>query len=149
MLGNPDLQKLRLSPCQLNFTWKGGGETNDMWGWEASPPQGTKKKYFFAFFNRNCFYIILFILFTGTVSRDFRLLVFFMNQFPQAPEYTITAISNFFENLRRYSRLKCHRCRWHRWHMEKIFKLKNAYNFFFTPVGSKVNIYINFPSSSL
>jgi hypothetical protein len=28
------------------------------------------------------FYFILFILFTGTVSRDFRLLVFFMNLFP-------------------------------------------------------------------
>jgi hypothetical protein len=26
-----------------------------------------------------------------------------MNQFPQASEYTITAISNFFENSRRYS----------------------------------------------
>jgi hypothetical protein len=26
-----------------------------------------------------------------------------MNQFPQASEYTITAISNFFENLRIYS----------------------------------------------
>ena len=29
-----------------------------------------------------------------------------MNQFPQAPEYTIRAVSNFFENLRRYSLLK-------------------------------------------
>jgi hypothetical protein len=26
-------------------------------------------------------------MFKGTVSRDFRLLFFFMNQFPQAPEY--------------------------------------------------------------
>jgi hypothetical protein len=31
----------------------------------------------------------------GTVSQDFRLLVFFMNLFPLAPEYTIRAISNF------------------------------------------------------
>jgi hypothetical protein len=31
--------------------------------------------------------------FKGTVSRDFRLLVFFMNQFPQASEYR--AVSNF------------------------------------------------------
>ncbi len=40
--------------------------------------------------------------------------------FPQAPEYTITAILNFFENSRRYSRLMMHhRCCWHRWQMEK------------------------------
>jgi hypothetical protein len=45
-------------------------------------------------------------IFKGTVSRDFRLLVFFMNQFPQAHEYTIRAFSNFFENSRRYSQLK-------------------------------------------
>ncbi len=33
--------------------------------------------------------------FKGTVPRDYRLQVFFMNQFPQAPEYTIRAVSNF------------------------------------------------------
>ncbi len=59
----------------------------------------------------------------------FKLLVFFMNQFPQASEYTITAISNFFENSRRYSRLKVH----HRCH-----------NLVWAPLGSRVNIYINF-----
>ncbi len=38
--------------------------------------------------------------------------------FPQACEYTITAISIFFENSRRYSRLKVHhRCQRHRWQM--------------------------------
>ncbi len=38
--------------------------------------------------------------------------------FPQASEYTTTAISNFFEN----SRLKVHhRCQRHRWQIEKIF----------------------------
>jgi hypothetical protein len=31
----------------------------------------------------------------GTVSRDFRLLVFSWFSFPQAPEYTIRAVSNF------------------------------------------------------
>jgi hypothetical protein len=42
--------------------------------------------------------------------------------FPQAYEYTSTAISNFFESLRRYSRLEVHhRCQRHRWQMEKIF----------------------------
>jgi hypothetical protein len=49
----------------------------------------------------------------GTVPRDFRLLVFFMNQFPPSPEYTIKAVSNFFnKNLWRCSQLKMHhRCR--------------------------------------
>ncbi len=33
--------------------------------------------------------------------------------FPQPPEYTIRAVSNFFENSRRYSQLReHHRCRW-------------------------------------
>ncbi len=54
----------------------------------------------------------------GTVSRNFRLLVFFTNQFPptpQAPEYTIRAVSNFFENSRRYSQLKvCYRYQQHK-----------------------------------
>jgi hypothetical protein len=40
--------------------------------------------------------------FKGTVSRDFLLLVFFMNQFPPAPEYPTRTVSNFFENSRRY-----------------------------------------------
>ncbi len=35
----------------------------------------------------------------GTVSRDFLLLVFFMNQFPQAPDYTIRAVSIFFRKF--------------------------------------------------
>jgi hypothetical protein len=49
------------------------------------------------------------------MSRDFLLLVFFMNRFPQAPEYTIRAVSNFFENSRRYSQLKVdHRYQRHR-----------------------------------
>ncbi len=40
--------------------------------------------------------------------------------FPQAPENTITAISNFFKHSRRYLRLKVHhQCCWHRWQMEK------------------------------
>ncbi len=65
--------------------------------------------------------------------------------FPQAPGYTNRAVSNFFENSRRYSQLKVnHRCRWHRWQMAKIFKLKNFNYFFWTPLGSRVNIYINF-----
>ncbi len=65
--------------------------------------------------------------------------------FPQASEYTITAISNFFENSRRYSRLKVHhRCQWHRSQMEKILRQKNFKNFAWAPLSSRVNIYINF-----
>ncbi len=44
--------------------------------------------------------------FKGTVPWDFRLLFFFSCiSFPQAPEYTIRAISNFFENSRRYPQI--------------------------------------------
>ncbi len=86
-------------------------------------------------------------LLKGTVSRDFLLLVFFLNQFPPSLWllYTISAISNFFENSRRYSQLKvCHRCQRHRWQMEKTFKQKNFNNFVWPPLGSRVNIHINF-----
>ncbi len=41
--------------------------------------------------------------FKGTVSRDFLLLDFSWTSFPQASDYTIRAVSNFFENSRRYS----------------------------------------------
>ncbi len=54
------------------------------------------------------------------------------------------AVSNFFENSRRYSQLKvCHRCQ-HRWQMEKTFNQNNFNNFVWTPLGSRVNIYKNF-----
>ena len=65
--------------------------------------------------------------------------------FPQASEYTSMAFSNFFENSRRYLQLKVHhRCQWHRWQMENIFKQKYFNNFVWAPLGSRVNIYINF-----
>ncbi len=67
-----------------------------------------------------------------------------MNQFPPSTEYTITAISNFFENSRRCSWLKVHHPRWHRWQIEKIFNQKNFNYLFWTPLGSRINIYINF-----
>ncbi len=37
--------------------------------------------------------------FKGTVSRDFLLLVFLMNQFPPAPEYCMRTVSNFFRKF--------------------------------------------------
>ncbi len=46
--------------------------------------------------------------------------------FPQSPEYTMRAVSNFFKNSRRYSQLNfCHRCQRHRWQMQKIFNHKS------------------------
>jgi hypothetical protein len=56
---------------------------------------------------------------------DFRLSTWI--SLPQAPEYTIRAVSNFFENSRRYSQLKVP--------MEKIFNLKNFHYFVWTPAG--------------
>jgi hypothetical protein len=55
----------------------------------------------------------------GTVSRDILLLVFFMNQFPPTPEYSIKTVKNFFKNLRRYLQVKVH----HRYqrHRRQIF----------------------------
>jgi hypothetical protein len=42
--------------------------------------------------------------------------IFCFISLPQAPEYTIRAVSNFFENSRRYSKLKVdHRYQRHRW----------------------------------
>ncbi len=65
--------------------------------------------------------------------------------FFQAPEYTNRVVLNFFEHSRRYSQLKVHhRCRWHRWQMAKIFRLKKVNYLVWTPLGSRVNIYINF-----
>ncbi len=64
-------------------------------------------------------------LFKGAVSRDFWLLVFQESVSPQVPEYTSKAVSNFFENSRRYSQLKMHhQCHWHRWQMEKSSIIK-------------------------
>ncbi len=46
-----------------------------------------------------------------------------------APDYTIKAISNFFENSWRYSQLKVH----HQCQMEKIFNQKSFHYFFWAP----------------
>ncbi len=78
------------------------------------------------------------------MSRDFRLQVFLWIIFSQAPEYAIRAVSNFFENSRRYLQLKVHhRCRWHWWKMKKNFNQKSFYYFFGIPLYSRINIKIN------
>jgi hypothetical protein len=56
----------------------------------------------------------MFSLLKGSLTRDFRSQVFFMNQWPQARKYSVGAVLNFFENLRRYSRINIyHRCQRH------------------------------------
>ncbi len=63
---------------------------------------------------------------------------FFYESVSPKPDYTISAVSNFFENSRRYSQLKvCHRCQ----RREKIFNQKFFFDFFWTPLGSRIIIY--------
>ncbi len=77
----------------------------------------------------------------GTVPRDFRLLFFSWISFPQAPVYTIRAVSNLLENSRWHSHFCVHRrCRWLRRQMEQISNQKNFNCFVWTPLGSRVNI---------
>ncbi len=55
------------------------------------------------------------VLLKGQCHEIFCFWFFSCISFPQAPEYTIRAVSNFFENLRRYSQLKVdHRYQRHR-----------------------------------
>jgi hypothetical protein len=76
--------------------------------WRIKTDQGLNKV-------RGCFlfYSYIFVplnvnpgLLKETVSPVFLLLVLLGISFPQAPEYTIRAVWNFFENLRRYSQLE-------------------------------------------
>ncbi len=91
------------------------------------------------------FTLLLLVSLKGQCHEIFDFWFFSWISFPQAPEYTIRAVSNFFKNSRRYSQLKVHhRCCWHRWQMEKIFNEKNFNYFVWTLLGSRVNIYINF-----
>ncbi len=53
---------------------------------------------------------LVFLLLKGSLTRDIRLHVFFMNQCPPGPP-SIPLEPNFFENSRRYSRINVyHRC---------------------------------------
>jgi hypothetical protein len=84
----------------------------------------------------------------GTVSREFLLLVFLWISFPPAPEYPIRAVSNFFENSRRYSQVKVHhRYQRHRWQiigtvlgcwdLKVNLKAKCLYMFILLPKGEQ------------
>ncbi len=86
------------------------------------------------------------------MPRDFRLQVFYMDQFPQSPCLYHEGCFKFFENTRRYSQLKVHhRCRWHRWQIKKIFNQKSFHYFFWTPLSSRVSIdkQVNFKLSAV
>jgi hypothetical protein len=48
-------------------------------------------------------------LLKGSLTRDFRLQVFFMNQCPPGPQVFHCGCLNFFENSRRYSRMNIYR----------------------------------------
>ncbi len=85
------------------------------------------------------------LLLKGQCHEIFCFWFFSWISFSQASDYTIRAVSNFFENSRRYSQLKvCHRCQRHQWQIEKTFKQKNFNNFVWTPLGSRITIYIKF-----
>ncbi len=53
--------------------------------------------------------------------RDIRLQVFYMDQF--ALDYTLRAVSNFFENSRRYSQLKVQGGKWKKYSIRNVFVL--------------------------
>ncbi len=54
--------------------------------------------------------------FKGTVPQDFQFQFFSWISFPQAPEYPIRTVLNFFKYLRKYSQFKVHHwCRLHWW----------------------------------
>jgi hypothetical protein len=76
--------------------------------------------------------------FKGTVSRDFLLQVLFMNQLPPSPNVFHYDRLTFF---RKFAEIFAAQGggKW-----KKIFNQKNFNNFFWSPLGSRGNIYINF-----
>ncbi len=58
--------------------------------------------------------------------------------FPQASDYTIRAVSNFF---RKFAEIFAAQGLPQVWQMEKTFKQKNFNHFVWTPLGNRVNIY--------
>jgi len=70
--------------------------------------------------------------FQGKVSRDFLLVVFFMNQFPPQPLSIPLGPFQIFSKIRGDIRSL------------RFFNKKNFNNFVGTPLDSRVNIYINF-----
>ncbi len=83
----------------------------------VSPPPGKKKSKYWSY-DQSCLllqYRRLCGNLKGQCHEIFCFWFFSWISFPQAPEYTIMAVSNFFENSRRYSQLKVdHRYQRHR-----------------------------------
>jgi hypothetical protein len=79
----------------------------------------------------------------GTMPWDFRLQVFFMNQFSPSPW---VFPQGRFRFLRKFAEIFAprHPCWWHWWQMKQIFKKKSLNIFVWTPLGSRVNIRIKF-----
>ncbi len=134
--------------------WGGGGRLDLYCDWKvytARPRRGCSAEIFWRFqllvmFRGKVFKILppTGVYWKGQCHEIFDFWFFSRISFPKASEFTIRA-ANFFENSRRYSQLMVHhRCRWHRWQMEKIFNQKNLNNFVGTPLDSRVNIYITF-----
>ncbi len=113
-------------------------------------PNNTCKKYCCVSLKGQCHEIFCFWFFSWI-------------SFPQAPEYTIRVVSNFFENSRRYSQLKvdhryqrhrwqichryqrhrrqvCHRCRWYRW---QTMRLISGWGGLKVNLKAKIYIYVN------
>ncbi len=85
--------------------------------------------------------LLIYVWLKGQCHEIFDFCFFSLIRFPQAPEYTIMVVSNFFENSLRYSQLKvCHRCQRHRWQMQKIFYHKSFNYLDWTPLGSIVKL---------
>jgi hypothetical protein len=81
----------------------------------------------------------------GTVPRDFDFRFSTWISFPQAPDYTVRAVSNFFENSRRYSQLKDYHTgvidTGGKWKKCQIFSRRNEKDFFsFQPKWKRCNV---------
>ncbi len=80
-----------------------------------------------------------------TVPQDFRLQVFSWISFPQAPEYTVRAILNFFQKI--WKEIHSSRCTSgviDTSGTRKKMSIRKVWFYFVTPLGSRVNIKIHF-----
>ncbi len=102
----------------------------------------------FYMFSCTSYYLLLHSVLKGQCHEIIEFWFFSWISFPQDPEYTIRAVSNYFEKSRRYSQIKVHHpCRFPfatgvidtggKW--KKIFNHKSVNYFVLTPSGSRVN----------
>ncbi len=101
----PSPPPLQLVTCQANILEQdmARGEQDTLKFREKTYARGRARIGVFSSLKRQCHEIFCFWFFSWI-------------SFPQAPEYTIKAVSNFFENLRRYLQHEVdHRYQRHRW----------------------------------